>query len=89
MPASSFSHLPTNAAFPGPQGSGSGPAGTDEFRVDRTTLTVTGLEDPEGERYWWSRTPAERMRALEINRQVVYGYRDPPRFQRLLEVSGR
>ena len=61
-----------------------------EPRVDRTVLTVTDLNENDEDRYWWSRTPLERLRAIETNRRIVYDYlTTPPRFQRLLEVAGR
>ena len=40
--------------------------------------------------YWWSRSPAERMRELERLRRLNYGYgegRPLPRFQRVLRVA--
>jgi hypothetical protein len=40
--------------------------------------------------YWWSRTPAERLRELERLRQLNYGYgqgRPLPRLQRVLKVA--
>ena len=61
-----------------------------EQRVDRTVLTVTDVQDNDEDRYWWARTPLERLEAIEINRRIVYGYHStPPRFQRLLEVARR
>ena len=61
-----------------------------EPQVDRTVLTITGLDDEDEDQYWWSRTPLERLAAIETNRQVVYGHLSaPPRFQRLLEVARR
>lgn len=40
-----------------------------------------------GPRYWHSRTPQERLRALEVMRQKEYGY-DPAttRIQRVLRI---
>jgi hypothetical protein len=65
-------------------------ADTPEPRVDRTVLTVTDLRENDEDRYWWARTPLERLRAMEINRRMVYGYHStPPRLQRLLEVARR
>jgi len=53
-------------------------------------LTVTGLKETDEDQYWWAKTPHERLEAMEVNRQVVYGYlSNPPRFQRLLEVARR
>ena len=62
----------------------------DELHIDRTVMTVTDLEQNDEDQYWWSRTPLERLKAIELNRQAVYGYyNNPPRFQRLLEVARR
>jgi hypothetical protein len=57
-------------------------------RVDRTAFRVDDLASESDERaYWRSRTPEERMEALELLRQIIYGY-DPAtcRLQRVLEV---
>ena len=57
--------------------------------VDRSVLEVTTLKEQRKDRsYWMSRTPAERFEALELLRQIAYGY-DPvtTRLQRVLEVS--
>ena len=65
-------------------------AKTVELRVNRKALTVTDLHETDDARYWWSRSPAERLAAIEINRRIVYGYGDtPPRLQRVLEVVER
>jgi len=64
----------------------------DELRVDRTAFSVVSLsEASEDDRnYWFARTPAERLAAVEIMRQILYGY-DPAteRLQRVLEITGR
>ena len=61
-----------------------------EPRVDRSVLTVTDFHENDEDRYWWSKTPMERLEAIETNRRIVYGYHDnPPRFQRILEVARR
>ncbi|NOT01093.1 MAG: hypothetical protein HOP29_10740 [Phycisphaerales bacterium] len=59
----------------------------DEPRMDRTHLSVGSLDDNDARTYWRSRTPLERLEALEFLRQVMYGY-DPvaDRLQRVLEV---
>jgi hypothetical protein len=59
-----------------------------EINVDRTALSVGSLGDQYTElEYWLTKTPQERMEALEVLRQVIYGY-DPAsaRLQRVLEV---
>ncbi len=45
--------------------------------------------DQADREYWWSRTPAQRLRALEELRQLNYGYgkgKPLPRFERVLRV---
>jgi hypothetical protein len=58
------------------------------YRIDRSVLQVGSLKDKTNDRqYWLSKTPAERFAALELLRQIAYGY-DPAtaRLQRVLEV---
>jgi hypothetical protein len=60
--------------------------------VDRTALSVSSLHDESDEKaYWLSKTPAERLAALELMRQIVYGYEHAtaPRLQRVLEIAQR
>ena len=51
-------------------------------------VVVSGLHDETDEReFWLSKTPSERLAALELMRQVIYGY-DPSttRLQRVFSV---
>jgi hypothetical protein len=60
----------------------------ENYRLDRGAFEVGSLKDKANDRqYWMSRTPAERFEALELLRQIAYGY-DPAteRLQRVLEV---
>ncbi|MGC1376335.1 MAG: hypothetical protein WA821_08935 [Anaerolineales bacterium] len=59
------------------------------FRVDRTAFSVASLLDESDEKaYWRSKTPYERLQAVELTRQVVYGYQpSTARFQRVFEVT--
>jgi len=60
----------------------------EKFRLDRSAVTVGKLRDKSNDRqYWLSKAPAERFEALELLRQIAYGY-DPAtaRLQRILEV---
>jgi hypothetical protein len=61
----------------------------DEARVDRREFSVTSLAEAEKADllYWRSRTPNERLEALELSRQIAYGY-DPTarRLSRFFEV---
>lgn len=60
------------------------------LKVDRTAFVVTSLHESDEKEYWLSKTPEERLQALELMRQVVYGY-DPTtaRLQRVLEITQR
>jgi hypothetical protein len=48
----------------------------------------TGFDQADKKSYWLSKTPYERLEAVELMRQVAYGY-DPSgtRLQRVLEVT--
>jgi hypothetical protein len=57
--------------------------------VDRTAYRIDALSGESDERqYWKSCTPLERLAALELMRQINYGY-DPAtvRLQRVLEIA--
>jgi hypothetical protein len=59
------------------------------FRMDKTAVSVLSHEEAaeDDRRFWLSKTPAERLEALELLRQIHYGY-DPAtlRLQRVLTV---
>jgi hypothetical protein len=60
----------------------------DKYKLDRSRLETVKLTDkPNDRQYWLSKTPNERFEALEILRQIAYGY-DPAteRLQRIFEV---
>jgi hypothetical protein len=58
-------------------------------RIDKTAFSVMSFaEAAEDDRtFWRSKTPDERLAALELMRQIHYGY-DPAttRLQRVLEI---
>ncbi len=63
----------------------------DSFRVDKEAFSVMSSfeeADEVDKAYWHSKTPQERMAALELMRQINYGY-DPTteRLQRVLEIA--
>ena len=61
-----------------------------KFNVDRNALKITKLNEDDSDEYWASKSAMDRLEAIEINRQVVYGYGPvAPRLQRLLEVTRR
>ena len=58
------------------------------FKMDKGVLSVTSLSEESDEKaYWHAKTPHERLKAVELMRQINYGY-DPAttRIQRVLEV---
>jgi hypothetical protein len=60
-------------------------------KLDKTAFSVASLTDESDEkRYWATKSPYERLRALELMRQIIYGY-DPSteRLQRFFEVAQR
>ena len=57
--------------------------------MDRTAFSVRSLSDEHDDKaYWKSKTPIERLEALEFMRPIIYGY-DPAtiRLQRVFEVA--
>ena len=61
----------------------------DSTRMDKSTLSVVSLGDePSDMAYWQTKTPMERLEALELMRAIHYGY-DPAtaRLQRVFEVA--
>ena len=54
-------------------------------RMDKTAISIVDCDADR--RFWQSKTPEERMAALDTMRQIAYGY-DPltARNQRVLEV---
>ena len=61
----------------------------DPFKMDKTAFSVASLHDePDEKAYWLSKTPHERLEALELMRQVIYGYTpSSARLQRVLEFA--
>ncbi|MEI8041457.1 MAG: hypothetical protein WCL11_08620 [Verrucomicrobiota bacterium] len=62
----------------------------DEARVNRQVFEVTTFAKAEESdwQYWRSRTPDERLEALELCRQIAYGYDPTARgLSRLFEVA--
>ena len=60
-------------------------------RLDKTAFSVASLADESDEKhYWLTKSQYERLRALELMRQIIYGY-DPSteRLQRFFEVAQR
>jgi hypothetical protein len=58
-------------------------------RVDRTAFSVVSLSQADDDKaYWRSKSAHERLQALELMRQVIYGYQPASgRLQRIFEVA--
>ena len=59
------------------------------FKIDKSVISVTSFSEESDEKaYWHAKTPHERLKAVELMRQIHYGY-DPAttRLQRVLEVT--
>ena len=59
--------------------------------MDKTVFSIASLHDESDEKaYWLSRSPQERLEAIEILRQIAYGY-DPAtsRLSRFFEIAER
>ena len=58
------------------------------IKMDKTAFSVTTLSEKSNDKeYWLSKTPQERMQALEMMRQINYDY-DPAtaRMEKVLEI---
>ncbi len=57
--------------------------------LNKKIVNVTSLDDIEEEKkYWISKSPLERIEAIEINRRMIYGQdRVTSRLQRVFETS--
>ena len=57
--------------------------------LNKKIVNVTSLDDIEEEKkYWMSKSPLERIEAIEINRRMIYGRdRVTSRLQRFFETA--
>jgi hypothetical protein len=57
--------------------------------LNKEIVKVTSLNDIEEEKkYWMSKSPLERLEAIEINRRMIYGRdRVTSRLQRFFETA--
>jgi len=58
-------------------------------KVNRSYFKISRLADKSDEpAFWQSKTPLERLDAIEIMRQIIYGYNpSTTRLQRVLEIA--
>jgi hypothetical protein len=57
--------------------------------LNKKIVKLTSLDDiDEEKKYWFSKSPLERIEAIEINRRMIYGQdRVTSRLQRFFETS--
>lgn len=60
------------------------------IKLDKTAFSVVNLDDDSDKTFWLECTPEKRLEAIELMRQVNYGY-DPTtaRLQRIFEIAER
>ena len=58
--------------------------------IKKTFSVVTGFDQGHEKEFWFRKSPLERLEAIELMRQILYGY-DPTseRLQRILTVAER
>ena len=58
-------------------------------KVDKAAFSVGTLDHDRDDRdFWLSMSPEERLQAIEIIQQKIYGYSFPtPRLQRVFEIT--
>ena len=62
-----------------------------QAKLVKSAFSVASLTDESDEKqFWLSKSPYERLRALELMRQIAYGY-DPSteRLQKVFEIAER
>ena len=60
-----------------------------EVRMDKTAFSIVSLtEESDEKEFWQTKTPQQRLEAVELLRQLNYGY-DPAttRLQRVLTIA--
>ncbi len=61
----------------------------DIFRLDKKSFSIVSLKENNSEtEYWLSKSPVERILAVEFLRQLLYGYdQTTERLQRVFETA--
>ena len=59
-----------------------------DLEMDKKKFSVTSLsESPSDKDYWFSVSPMDRIRHIEVLRRINYGHRAAARLQRVLEIT--
>ena len=63
---------------------------TENIKINRNVVTITAIDESDEKEYWLAQTSEKRLEALELMRQVAYGYdENSARLQRVLEITER
>lgn len=59
-----------------------------DIKIDTSVYSIADDFNPADEKeYWLSRTPEERLNAVELMRQINYGTSYPRHIQRFFEIA--
>ncbi len=60
------------------------------LKIDRSAVKITAIDETDEKEFWLARPPEERLAALELLRQIAYGYEpNSIRLQRIFEITER
>ncbi len=60
------------------------------LKIDRSAIKITAIDETDEKEFWLKRPPEERLAALELLRQIAYGYEpNSIRLQRIFEITER
>jgi hypothetical protein len=61
-----------------------------DLEMDKKKFSVVSLSNPSDDKaYWFSVSPMDRIRHIEVLRRINYGHRASARLQRVLEITNR
>ena len=62
----------------------------ENIKINRNIINITAIDESDEKEYWLAQTPEKRLEALEMMRQLAYGYdENSARLQRVLEIAER
>ncbi len=63
---------------------------TERIKINRNIINITAIDESDEKEYWLAQTPEKRLEAIEMMRQVAYGYdENSARLQRVLGIAER
>ncbi len=62
----------------------------ENIKINRNIINITAIDESDEKEYWVAQTSEKRLEAIEMMRQVAYGYdENSSRLQRVLEIAER